>query len=351
MIGWCFYESMYTLLDVTKGVVKNVLIGVGTEMPGVLETARHVAEMSRLVRINGEAVVAFSERLSSQGIRIPSWDREHHFRGSDEETLAYLLVLDTLNFCFWPPQGKSRWEVEYRGKSFSGYYAMSLSLKRALEEGIPLTDAGYLAGMSSSELQRILTGRGELQLMDRRVENVCELGRVLLEDFQGSAHELVASARKSAVTLVRTLSSRLSSFRDVAAYEGKKVFFYKRAQLLAADIHGAFGGEGWGTFTDMEKLTAFADYKLPQVLRHVGVLDYAAPLAEMIDGLVYLDPGSPEEVEIRANTIWAVELMRQEMERLGRKLMAYEIDWILWNLGQDDEFRQKPYHRTVTIYY
>jgi hypothetical protein len=28
-----------------------------------------------------------------------------------------------------------------------------------------------------------------------------------------------------------------------------------------------------------------------------------------------------------------------------------EIDRILWHLGQEDRFRKKPYHRTVTIYY
>jgi hypothetical protein len=323
----------------------------GTEMPGVLETARHVAEKSRLVRINEEAVVAFSERLSSQEVPIPSWDREHHFRGDDEATLAYLVALDAINYCFWPPPGRGKWEISRERSTYSGYYALAVSLKKAIESGMPITDARFLASLTIDKVEEILSGRGVLQLIDRRLDNLRELGRVLLENYDGRASQLIAAARGSAVALANLAATNFSSFRDEAMYRGKKVLFYKRAQLLAADIHGAFGGKGWGDFGDMEKLTSFADYKLPQVLRHVGVLDYAAPLAERIDGLLYLDPGSPEEVEIRANTIWAVELMRQEMERLGRKLMAYEIDWILWNLGQDDEFRQKPYHRTVTIYY
>lgn len=317
----------------------------------VRETAKKVAQKSRDVRISVEAVKKFSRELAEGGTPALAWDADHHFRGSGEETVAYLLVLDTLNFCFWPPAGKSRWEIEYRGKIFSGYYALALSLKRALEQGLPLTDAAYLAGMSLPEMQRILAGRGELQLMDRRIENLRELGRVLLESFHGKAHELVASARQSAVTLVRILSRLLSSYRDVGTYAGEDVFFYKRAQLLAADLHGAFEGKNWGEFCDMGELTAFADYKLPQVLRQVGVLEYSDDLAEKVERLVILQAGSPEEVEIRANTIWAVELISRELNTGDKMITSPEIDWILWNLGQEDRFREKPYHRTVSMFY
>jgi hypothetical protein len=317
----------------------------------VRETAQRVAEMSRLVRINREGVVTFAEQLSSKEIQMPFWDRDHHFCGPEEETLTYLLVLDTVNFCFWPPPGRDKWEISHERSTYSGYYALSVSLKKAMKSGIPLTDARFLASLTLDQMKEILSGRGVLQLIERRLENLQELGRVLLEIYDGKASQLVAAARGSAVALARLLARKFSSFRDEAVYGSEKVFFYKRAQLLAADIHGAFGGKGWGGFDDMEKLTAFADYKLPQVLRHVGALNYDASLAQRIDGLIYLEPGSLEEVEIRANTIWAVELMRQEVERLGKKLMAYEIDWLLWNLGQDEGFRQKPYHRTVTIFY
>jgi hypothetical protein len=321
------------------------------EMFGVLETARNVAVKSRHVHLDPAALQRLSQELAEGSIRIPSWDDEHHFRGDDEAMLSYLLVLDAINFCFWPPPGMDKWEISHKQSTYSGYYALSVSLKKAIESGIPIADAPFLASLTLDQMKEIFAGRGELQLIERRVENLQELGRVLLENYDGKASRLVAAARGSAVALARLLATSFASFRDEAVYGGEKVFFYKRAQLLAADIHGAFGGRGWGGFCDMEKLTAFADYKLPQVLRHVGVLDYAAPLAKRIDRLVYLDLGSPEEVEIRANTIWAVELMRQEMERLGKTLKAYEIDWLLWNLGQGDEFRQKPYHRTVTIYY
>ena len=119
----------------------------------------------------------------------------------------------------------------------------------------------------------------------------------------------------------------------------------------AADLFGAFNGNKWGRFSDLDSLTAFADYKLPQVLRHLGVLRYEDALAKKVDQKTLIVAGSPEEVEIRANTIWAVELIRQELHAMGNPLNAFEIDWILWNLGQYDRHGIKPYHRTITIFY
>lgn len=317
----------------------------------VLATAKNVAEKSRHTRINHEALKKFSQELAQSNTPTPAWDAEHHFQGNDEETVAYLLVVDTINFCFWPPPGSEKWEITYRGKNYSGYYGLAVSLKRALESRIPLTDASFLATLTMKQLKDMFAGTGVLQLMEERLNNLQELGRVLLEKYKGQASELVAATGGSALKLARVLASGFSSFRDEATYQGHKVFFYKRAQLFAADLHGALEGKGLGSFSDMEELTAFADYKLPQVLRHVGALEYSPGLAERVDRMVYLKAGSEDEVEIRANTIWAVELICREMKRLGKDVTASEIDWLLWNLGQDDQFRAKPYHRTVTTFY
>jgi hypothetical protein len=225
------------------------------------------------------------------------------------------------------------------------------SLKEAIESDVPITKADYLAKLSLDKLKEILRGQGELQLLEQRHKILNELGRVLLEEYGGEAHKLVGAAGNSAITLARLLAEKLSSFQDVAQYLDRKVFFYKRAQILAADLYGAFDGTQWGGFVDIDELTAFADYKLPQVLRHLGILRYGQSLARKVDQKIFLEQGSPEEVEIRANTIWAVELIRKELEGMGKSLRAVEIDWILWNMGQHKEFKARPYHRTVTIFY
>jgi hypothetical protein len=70
-----------------------------------------------------------------------------------------------------------------------------------------------------------------------------------------------------------------------------------------------------------------------------------------VDSREPLAPGSPEEIENRANTLSAVDLIREEAASLGKHVRNFEIDWILWDLGQQDEFTSRPHHYTVTIFY
>lgn len=41
-------------------------------------------------------------------------------------------------------------------------------------------------------------------------------------------------------------------------------------------------GEGLGSFHDIGKLTMFADYRVPVVLRELGILKYSDLLAEKV---------------------------------------------------------------------
>jgi hypothetical protein len=322
-----------------------------TAMFEVLETSRIVANKSVHVSIDEKALAELCRNWVEKGVDAPSWDSFHHFKGAPKDTIAYLFVLDALNFCFWPPPGKPPWEIEYESRRFSGYYALSVSIKRAIGSGIPITNADFLANITLEEMKRVLKGKGELQLLKERAEVLRELGQVLLDEYHGEASKFLGAAGNSALALIYLVSEKLPSFRDVAMHGRDEVFFYKRAQILASDLYGAFNGAGWGHFTDADKLTAFADYKLPQVLRHLGVLCYEPGLTQKVDHGISLESGSIEEVEIRANTIWAVDLIRQELESMGRTFRAFEIDGILWNMGQYEALRTKPYHRTVSIFY
>ena len=320
-------------------------------MRQVLDSATHVVEKAHYVRIDSDRIRSLAGQIASEKPQIPPWDYFRHYFDGTEKTLFYLLVLDTLNFCFWPKPGRKRWSIEYKTQHLSGYNALAAALKTAFESGLPLDDPRYLASMTVHELLEVLGGEGQLQLMEQRVEAVRELGRYLLDKWNGSPARLVQASKGSAVDLALRVGKELASFRDIALYKGRQVYFYKRAQILVADIYGAFKGRGWGEFHDMARLTAFADYKLPQVLRHLGVLVYRPELAAKVDAKQLIPQGSPEEVEIRAHTIIAVERLCHELEKIGKHIRPFELDWILWNMGQKDQYRKKPYHRTVTIFY
>jgi hypothetical protein len=315
---------------------------------GVLSSTGWVVEQARAVTVDEAAVEAVADSLAHRPVPVPEWDSERHLVDGTARTAQFVLVLDALNFCFW---GEPRWEVEYRGQWVNGYWALAVSLKRAVVEGVPVLDAGYLASLEVDGLRHILRGRGVVPLLDERLANLREVGARLLATYSGEFVNAIALADHSATALVRLLVGDFPSFDDRATYRGREVRFYKRAQILVGDLAGSFGGRGWGRFDDLGALTAFADYKVPQVLRRLGILAYAPALARRVDAEDAIAAGSEEEVEIRAATVWAVERLRLALARRGTSLTAMQVDWYLWDLGQTRAPDERPYHRTRTIYY
>lgn len=320
---------------------------------GVLSSTLPVVDLAHSVRIDQPAIDRTADRLAREATKPAEWDSEHHFvdrssaRGQ-ERTAQYVLVLDALNFCFW---GEPRWQVEHRGAWINGYFALAVALRRAVDERVPILDARYLAELTLDQLSGVLRGRGEVPMLAARLASLREVGRRLLTDYNGQFVNVVATADNDAVALVHLLARDFSSFNDVTHYAGREVRLYKRAQICAADLNGALAGAGPGRLTSLANLTAFADYKVPQVLRRLGILAYAAPLASRLAARELIPAGDPDEVEIRAATVWAVELLRLALAARGRELTAIQIDWLLWSLGQEPAPEDQPYHLTRTIYY
>lgn len=69
-----------------------------------------------------------------------------------------------------------------------------------------------------------------------------------------------------------------------------------------------------------------ADYIVPAVLRQLGVLKYSSTLASIIDGNSEIGPGSEEEVELRACSIYAVEKMRELISlKSGKQVLQIKL--------------------------
>jgi len=327
----------------------------GPDDLGVLSSTREVVEQGEYVWIDGDALGLLSDKWAREvgtdsSSDVFTWYDRYHFHDGTERTLNWLLLLDALNFCFWAEKGQPRWRIEYQGEVLDGYWAEAASLTRAVEEGIPLWDAEYLRNVSGKEVAHIFRGEHTIPLFEQRLNNMHEVGRVLLERFDGQFVHAIEQADGSAIRLALLLAQDFPSFHDVASFRKREIRFLKRAQICAADIYGSFSGKGWGAFSDFDRLTAFADYKLPQVLRHFNVLEYDPTLAKRIDHQELLESGSEEEVELRAATIWACELLRREMAARNHPMSAAAIDQRLWLLGQHT-LELRPYHRVRTIYY
>jgi hypothetical protein len=251
---------------------------------------------------------------------VPPWDGSRHYAGPPERTVRYLLVLDTVNFSFW-------------GGGAGGYWQLAERLRDVFATGDELGEPAALAAVTAARLRELL---GDLPMLEERARALRELG----------AHGFDGLVRDTAAGTAAALAERLPSYADVAEYGGRRVPLLKRAQIVPADLHGAGAAE----FADLDALTCFPDYKLPQVLRHFGAFEYSRDLARRVDGWDELRPGEPAEVEIRAATVVAVERLRDALAERGRPLRSIEVDWILWDRSQG-LYPVRPYHRTRTIFY
>lgn len=321
---------------------------------GVLSGCAPVVRAGALVTLDGAAVERMADRWAGVSWPASTGLDALHFSDGTARTANWVLLLDALNFCFWVVPPQQRWRVEWHGTLLDGYAALAAALSRAVAEGMPLWDAAYLAQLGPADLGEMLRpapGHPAIPLFAARLANAREVGRVLLTSYAGTFTQAIAAAAGDAVRLALLLGRDFPSFADVATWAGRPVPLLKRAQICVADVRAAFHGTGWGALRGMDHLTAFADYKLPQLLRAVGVLVYAPWLAERVDSARELTAGAPAEVEIRAATIWAVELLRRALARRGVHQWASAIDARLWTESQTTPGDARPYHRTRTICY
>lgn len=139
-----------------------------TDPLGVLATTRAVVERAELVQIDRAAAARVAVDLAC-GERSPAaWDPTDHWQGQPERMANYLLVLDALNFCFWGDE--PRWRVTIDGARLDGYRALAVALTRAMEAGVPLDAAAYLARITTDDLAHIFHGEGMIPLLPQRVD-------------------------------------------------------------------------------------------------------------------------------------------------------------------------------------
>jgi len=318
-------------------------------MNKVLETTKFVVDNSTSVKINQEKLAEFSKKFNHGN--LPHWlsaSPISYAHLSDEDKLNFLLVFNSTSFCYW---GDPKWTIEYKGEKYDGSWAMVASIFRALDEGKPIFDAKYRATISRENYQEILRGNVQIPLFEERLKITRDVASLLLEKYSGDFGKMVKSAEGDASKLLMMITSQLPCFDDTESYKGQTIYFYKRAQLLIEDINSTFAGEGYGELRGLEEFTACADYKLPQSLRKLGIFSYSKDLEEKIDKLIQLPKGSPEEVEIRANTIWSVEMIKEELRKAGKNFSSMSINDHLWLMGQTKSPDDKPYHRTLTTAY
>ncbi|CAN5481247.1 hypothetical protein BH09PLA1_BH09PLA1_01830 [soil metagenome] len=301
----------------------------------------------RFVRIDVDRIPAYVRSLPIDRLNAPELDPKAHYIGEPADTVGFFVTLDAINF------GSGYFPHLSKLPGRSGYVTVATHLADYFRaQG--LIGAKELAEMDAARCGELFHQQSDDGPIDELIGHFAgalrDLGQMLLADFGGDFVRLVRSANKSAGTLVHTLA-RMPMFRDVQIYRNLEVPFFKRAQLTAADLNLALRGHELGEFDDLDQLTIFADNLVPHVLRCDAVLKYDESLAARIDAGELIAANSEEEVEIRAAAVHAAELIVAELHRAGQRVTAMQVDYLLWNRGQEPSYKARPRHRARTVYY
>lgn len=306
----------------------------------ILPACEWVTQQARHVTLHPEKIPDYAERILKQYPLVTKMDANSHYISADrEETAAYILALDSINF------GSGYFHL-CPGLE---YAAIAGGLKKAFERG-ELNAAAQWVRVTPEYLSRLFSvpqgGDPKLEeLLAFLAQHLRETGKNIIAEYQGKVLPLLEQAGYSALKLADIVAV-WKSFRDVGVYKGREIPFLKRAQILAADMNLALGG-----FKDMEALTIFADNMVPHVLRYDGIISYDEGLSLNVDCGMLIVAGSEEEVEIRAAAVYAVELMKQAAHRQGHNVTSVNLDHLLWQRGYEPELYKKPRHRTLTVSY
>ena len=215
-----------------------------------------------------------------------------------EKIINFLLIFESIDYSFW---GNPKWEIDTDEGKKDGSDALLYAMLTYLKD----TENTDFSKLTFDEFKKLLKGNVGIPLLKERYETIVNISKVVNEKMNGSFYNFIKDV-SSDIELFNIIVNNFKSFIDERKYNGKKIYFYKLAQLLTSDILH-IRKELEKITVDYSNLIGCADYKIPQTLRALEILEYDEELSRMVDERLQLDISSKYEVEIRASQIVVIE--------------------------------------------
>jgi len=206
-------------------------------------------------------------------------------------------------------------------------------------------------------------GCGPIPLLEERLASLHQLGKFTMNNCGGDLANLIRKSEKSAAKLMQEII-KMSMWNDRATFQGKEVQIMKRTQLVIADLwYCAHQTDETNEiaelckFDDIDILTAFADYRIPQSLAHLGVIRYSDELTDILKKKTEIAPNDAMEIEVRGVSVEAIERIRLATTSLGSdtlpRLNSVMLDTYLWSYAMKNrnQCQDIPHHQTRTYFY
>lgn len=305
-----------------------------------IKEIEYVVNNSKFVTINREQIDKFVDVMKINDYH--SWYEEYNLNLEEKERIILAFLLESINYCAWQ---RPKYQTIYHGDIHKGIQAIFSSYIKKVEKDKNFLDINNLTKLSYSEFRNIFDKN--LSIPYKRYETFMNTVNIINKKGEKFYNELFLL--KTDLDLVNYITEEFESFKDISIYQNKVIHFYKRATLLVTDLF-YLSNKVKNKIKNLDHLFGCADYGVPRVLRDYGILEYQEDLANQIDNNFEIKHDSEMEIEIRANMLIAVEIIKNKLQEKGIRVSSPVLDSNLWYMGTQYK-SEKPYHKTITIFY
>src|SRR5215218_9986684 len=227
----------------------------------VRRACARVAAVARRVRIAEDRIPEYARTLPPAGEPLDAGGAPVAGGIPGEARAAASLQLNAVNF------GSGWFPTLRKPPGLSGFRTVEAGLRRRGP-----WSAAALRELTAAEVADVVGQDPGHELMGLFAAALRELGDHVAGRHGGS---FAAVAAGGSTVAVAAELAELPMWRDVSAYDGEPVPFYKRAQIAAADL--------LPDAADLPRLTIFADNLVPHVLAIDGVLELDPELVARIE--------------------------------------------------------------------
>ena len=306
----------------------------------IIKSCKYVANNSKSVKINETNLDKFIGKIKK--IETEHWLAFSPYNLLDlptETIINFLLVYESIDFSFW---GNPKWTINTENGKEDGSIALLYALLNYVKE----RNTTDFSNITKEEFKEILKGNIEIPLFEERYNIIRNVSNIVNKKMNGNFYTFIKGVTLD-TELFEIIVKYFSNFKDERIYNNREIYFYKLAQLLTSDIlHIRERKEN--IKVDYSHLVGCSDYKIPQVMRGLGILEYSDKLSNIIDNKKEIEVNSEYEVEIRANMLVAIDLIKK---KLDNKVCAIDINDYIWSQGRNKTIELKPYHLTRNTNY
>lgn len=298
----------------------------------IKESCKYVIDNSEYVKINYEKLDEFIKIIDCNNIK--NWLTYNPYNLLDldvESIINFLLIFEAIDYSFW---GQTKWTIETSEGFKDGSDALLYAMLKYVKEN-HTTD---FSNMSLNQFKTILKGNVDIPLLQERYQTLVEISTIVNKKMNGSFYKYIKDIT-SDVELFNVIVSNFKSFEDERLYKNQTIYFYKLAQLLTSDIlHIREAIEG--IKVDYSNLIGCADYKIPQTLRALEIIEYKDELSNIVDSKIKIEVSSKYEVEIRASQIVVLDYIKNKLSDVN----SIDINDFLFMCSKKVKNIAKPYH-------